>query len=478
MPIPAHGRSGPEVLTALERMREGDLEWRSGRTFAYVYDAGPDVERVAKDAYAAYLSENALDPTVLPSVLRLENEVVGMAVAHLGGDASAVGNFTSGGTESIILAVKSARDHAQEVRKIDRPQMVLPITAHAAFRKAAHYLGVEVVDAAVDPKTFRADPDAVRAAIGPRTALVVASASSYAHGVVDPVREIAAAAAERGVPCHVDGCIGGFMLQYFRRLGDPVPDFDLSVPGVTSISMDFHKYAFCPKGASVVLYRSKELRRHQIFSSAHWTGYAMVNATVQSSKTAGPIAAAWAVMNHLGEDGYLAAAKGLLEARRALCEGIARVPGLAIMGRPEMCLIAFRSDELDVFELGDALRARGWYVQPQLGFGPSKANLHLSVNPSNVRWTKAFLDDLGPCADEARRAAKPDGGMLAMAAGLRPADVAENLPMLLGAAGLTPGAGLPAKMAGVNRILDALPKDVLEIVLREYWNEIFAPRQG
>jgi glutamate/tyrosine decarboxylase-like PLP-dependent enzyme len=476
MPIPAHGSPRPDVLAALEQMREGDLEWRSGRTFAYVYDAGPDVERVAKEAYTAFLSENALDPTVLPSVLRLENEVVGMVAHHLGGDASTVGNFTSGDTESIILALKAARDHAREVRGIDRPQMVLPITAHAAFHKAAHYLGIEVVEGAVDPTTFRADPDAMRAAIGPRTALVVASASSYAHGVVDPVREIAAIASERGVLCHVDGCIGGFMLQYFRRLGDAVPDFDLGVPGVTSISMDLHKYAFCPKGASVILYRSKELRRHQIFSSAQWTGYAMVNATVQSSKTAGPIAAAWAVMRHLGDDGYMAAAKGLLEARRSLCDGIARVPGLSVMSRPEMCLIAFRSDELDVFELGDALRARGWYVQPQLGFGPSKANLHLSVNPSNVRWIKAFLDDLGPCTEEARRVPKPEGGLLAMAAALRPADVAENLPMLLGAAGLTPGAGLPAKMAGVNRILDALPKDVLEIVLREYWNEIFTPR--
>lgn len=454
-------------------MRTGDLQWRNGRTFAYVYDAGPDVERVAKEAYASFLSENALDPTVLPSVLRLENEVVGMAAAHLGGGPNTVGNFTSGGTESIILAVKTARDYARAVRKIDRPQIVLPITAHAAFRKAAHYLDVEVVDTAVDPTTFRADPDAIRAAIGPRTALVVASASSYAHGVVDPVREIAGLAQERGAPCHVDGCIGAFMLQYFRQLGDEVPDFDLRVPGVTSLSMDLHKYAFCPKGASVVLYASREMRRHQIFSSARWTGYAMVNATVQSSKTAGPIAAAWAVMHHLGEEGYRAVAKGLLGARRALCDGIARVPGLHVMGRPEMCLVAFRSDELDVFELADALRGRGWYVQPQLGFGPSKANVHLSVNPSNVPHVAAFLDDLGPCADEARHAPPPDRAVLEMAAGLHVADVAGNLQALLGAAGLAPGAGLPLRMAPVNRLLNAMPKDVLELVLREYWNEIF-----
>jgi len=309
MQIPEKGWSRKEVFDRLETYRAGDMPWRDGRTWAYIYDPGPEAEAVIKDAFASYLTENGLDPTVFPSALRMENEVVALAARHLNGDAGVVGNFTSGGTESILLAVKAARDHAREKRGIVEPEMVLPETAHAAFQKAGHYLGVRPVLVPVDPESFRADADAVRDAISERTVLLVGSAISYAHGVVDPIPELGALAAERGLLLHVDGCMGGFLLPYFRRLGGEFPDFDFRVPGVTSISMDLHKYAFAAKGASTILYRSKELRKYQMYACSNWTGYTVINPTVQSTKSAGPVAGAWAALHFIGDDGYLEIAR-------------------------------------------------------------------------------------------------------------------------------------------------------------------------
>jgi hypothetical protein len=242
MRIRETGLAPDEILSTLESYRAADTDWRAGKTWGYVFDAGREIEAVAKRAFNAFMSENALDPTIYPSLLRIENEVVGMALAHLSAPEGAVGNFTSGGTESIILAVKAARDLFREQHPgAGEPELLLPVTAHAAFHKAAHYLGVRVVPVPVDPRSYKADVSAARKLIGPQTMLVVGSAPSYAQGVIDPISELAALAAERGVPCHVDACIGGFLLPYFARLGRPVPAFDFRVPGVTSISMDLHK---------------------------------------------------------------------------------------------------------------------------------------------------------------------------------------------------------------------------------------------
>ncbi|MBW1887159.1 MAG: aspartate aminotransferase family protein, partial [Deltaproteobacteria bacterium] len=265
MKIPQKGIPREEIFQKLEELRSNDLDWRSGRAFGYVFDAGAEAMEVGKQAYSMFLTENALDFTVFPSLLQLENELVSMASIHVGGDEDVVGNFTSGGTESIILAVKTARDYFRAKRPdISEPEMILPTTAHAAFHKAAHYLDLKVVQVMVDPKTFKAEVELVRQAITPNTILLVGSAPSYAHGVVDPIRELGQLALEHDLLLHTDACMGGFLLPYFRRLGSSVPDFDFSVPGVTSLSMDLHKYAYTPKGASLVLYRNKDLRRFQI----------------------------------------------------------------------------------------------------------------------------------------------------------------------------------------------------------------------
>lgn len=477
MKIPSRGLSEDSLFATLAAYQEGDLDGRSGRAFGYTYDAGREAEALGKKAYGMFLSSNGLDPTMFPSLQRLETEVVRMAANHLRGEAGVVGNFTSGGTESIMLAVKAARDHARAQHpEVTAPEMILPETGHAAFHKAAHYLGVKVVQTPVDKTTFRADVEAVRAAITPSTILLVGSASSYGPGVVDPIPELGALAQERGLWLHVDGCIGGFLLPYFRRLGASFPEFDFTVPGVSSISMDFHKYAFAPKGASVVLYRNRELRRHQIFACSRWTGYTVVNNAVQSSKSGGPMAAAWAVLNFLGDDGYLALAKRTYETTRALCAGIARIPGLELLVEPDMSLIAFISREMSIFHVIDEMKTRGWYVQPQLGFGGHPAAAHLSVSPNHDRTVEAFLADLALSVEAARALPAPSlaAGVRESLAGVDPAALGpEVLLQLLGAAGVS-GTALPERMAEINAVLDALPPVLTERLLAEFMNELFA----
>ncbi len=478
--IPAQGVPEDELFATLEKYREHDLDTHGGRTWAYVYDPGrADVERIAKRAYLEYLTENALDPTVFPSLLRMENEVVGMAVDHLRGDESVVGNFTSGGTESCMLAVKTARDWARENRpEIELPEMILPVTAHAAFQKAAHYFDVKPVLVPIDPADWKADVGAIEAAITPNTILMVGSAVSYAHGVVDPIPQMGALARERGLLLHVDGCIGGFILPYFRRLGADVTDFDFAVPGVTSMSMDYHKYAYCPKGASVVLYRDAALRRHQLFACAEWTGYTVINTTFQSTKSGGPLAATWSVLNFVGDEGYLDIARRTRDATREIVSGIGLMDDLHVMGNPEASLVALTSDTVSVFHVIDEMRELRWFVQPQLGFMGSRENVHLSVTGASLPLVPALLRDLAGAVERARGLPDPtpDPGIVSLLQGLDPDTLdSATFDSLLAGAGIGDSAGLPDRTAGINAILNACPPALASRLLIEYFNRLYLP---
>ncbi len=474
--LPQKGRTREDILATVAAYREGDLDWKSGRTFGFVYDPGHAASEIGKEVYASFLTENGLDPTSFPSLRRLENEVVAMARAQVRGGPEVVGTFTSGGTESIMLAVKAARGWAKQHRpKVDVPEMILPLTAHAAFYKAADYLGVRAVPVAVDARTFCADPDAIRAAMTDRTVLLVGSAPSYAHGVVDPIPAIAALAAERGILCHTDACVGGWLLPWFRKLGVAMPDYDFAVPGVTSISMDLHKYAFCPKGASMLLCKDGALRKHHVFANATWTGYSVVNTAVQSSKSGGPIAAAWAVMNALGDDGYAGIAQQMHACTRGIVEGLRKIEGLSVLGEPQMALVAIASSRGSVFHMADEMKERRWYVQPQLRRGPSPENLHLTIGPTNARWVEAFLADLAASAAAAEKL--PPSAMAAqiaqMFATMAPASVPDDtVAGMMGMAGAKDGA-LPGRLAEVNQILNALPPALVERALIEFMGQLF-----
>ncbi len=474
--IPAKGLPKDDVLRALEDFRSKDVPWREGKAFGYVFDAKHEALDAGKKAYLAFLSENGLDPTSFPSLLRLENEVIRMCANHVHGDEKVVGNFTSGGTESIILAMKAARDWARVNRpEVKTPRILASVTAHAAFHKAAHYLGLGIDTFAADPDTHRADVSAGRAAITSDTIALIGSAPSYAHGVIDDIPGLAALAKEHGLWFHVDACMGGVLLPYMEKLGESVAPFDFRVPNVWSMSMDLHKYGFCPKGASVVLYRDKALRKHQIYACAEWTGYTIVNAAVQSSKSGGPLAAAWATMMCMGEDGYLGLTKAMRDATKRYADGIAAIPGLALLASPDMTLIAFTSDEFHVFHLPDLMKKRGWYIQPQLGFGPHRENVHLSVTAANVPHVDAFLADLRASVLEARELPK-DGSMkdiAMMAASIDPAKLDDAaFARLLSLAGMQ-GAGVPEKSAPINQILQELPRPLVKAILVQFLNELF-----
>ncbi|MEI7056648.1 aminotransferase class V-fold PLP-dependent enzyme [Nocardioides sp. CCNWLW239] len=482
-----------DALTQLRSMQSADLPVHGGRTLAYVYDSGlPEIDRIGRGAVAAYAGSNGLDPTAFPSLLRMETEVVGMAADLLDAPETVVGTVTSGGTESVLLAVQAARDAHPE---IDRPRMVLPTTAHSAFHKAAHYFGVEPVMVPVGPD-FRADPAAMAAAIDERTVLVVASAPSYAHGVVDPVTEIAAAAAAHGIRCHVDACIGGWVLPYASRLGRDVPAWTFAVDGVTSISLDLHKYAYAPKGTSVLLHRTPQLRRPQFFASAAWPGYTMLNSTMQSTKSGGPLAGAWAVMRSLGDDGYERLARDVFEAVDRIRAGIEKMPELTEVSSPDSTLIALGTDaSCDPFTVCDEMAARGWYVQPQMSYAGAPATIHLSVSAATLPHVPEFLDALAE-AVAAAVAAGPvavDPGVAAFIADLDPLALTdEDFDGLLLAAGLI-GAGsepgdpstssghslaLPQRMAEVNAMLDLASAAMREALLVAFLDRLTRPSRA
>ncbi|WP_259370933.1 MULTISPECIES: aminotransferase class V-fold PLP-dependent enzyme [Streptomyces] len=475
--------SDDEILRSLHALREGDLPVHGGRTMAYVYDAGLDgVDELAARAHAAYAGVNGLDMTAFPSVVKLENEVVGRAAALLGGNAATAGTFTSGGTESCLLAVLTARNHARRTRGVHRPELVLPVTAHAAFHKAADLFGLEAVTVGVDPDTFRVRPEDVAAAITDRTVLVVCSAPSYAHGVVDPVAGVAAAAAARGVLCHVDACIGGWYLGHLRlaRNAPPVPEFDLSVPGVTSLSVDLHKYGYTPKGASVLLLRDAELRRHGWFAHRSWPGYPVVNPTLQGTRSAGPMAAAWAVLRRIGTDGYTELSARVHAATRRLADGAGAVDGLRVLADPDASLVAVASDDpaVDPFVVADEMRLRGWYLQPQPAFAGSPASLHMTVTAAVTGRIDRLLAELADAVRRARAAGPPavDPALIEAAAGLDPDALGpEEAALALRLAGVGEDGGLPERSAPVLAVLQALPPRLAERLLPEVVGRMYRP---
>jgi len=401
LPLPARGLDHERVLGDLTARKKDDWKWRRGRSFSLVYHASDEHTALLERAYATYFHENALSPRAFPSLARLEAEVVAMVAHLLNGDDATAGAMTSGGTESILLAVKAYRDRARAAGAPPSgalPEMVLPRTAHPAFLKAAHYLDVRpvVVDVGAD---FRADARAVLAACNERTILVVCSAPSFPQGVIDPVAEIAPAAAARGIGCHVDACIGGFVLPFLEREGVAVPRFDLRVEGVTSISADLHKYAFGAKGASVVLYRNARLRRFKLFATDAWSGGAYGSPGVTGTRPGGAVAAAWAALHALGEDGYRAIAREVVAATERLKSGIAAIDGLHVVGEPAMSVLSFASRRGDIFRIADRLEARGWTLDRL----QRPDSIHLVVTPAHAPIVDEFLADLRAASERAAR---------------------------------------------------------------------------
>lgn len=387
--LPKGGCTLEELRRLMAEARKDDADWRNGRIACHVYYAGDDILQVAQEAYVTFFSENGLGTKSFPSLRRFETEVMAMTAALLHGD-QAVGNISSGGTESNLLAVKTARDRARvEKPAVTAPEMVVPVSGHPSFNKAGHYFGVKVVRTPVG-EDFRADVSAIRAAITGNTVLIVGSAPCYPYGVVDPIEAMARTAKEGGISFHVDACVGGFMLPFLEKLGYPIPPFDFRVDGVTSMSADLHKYGFTAKGASILLHRDEEARSYQGFEFCGGPTASYSTPTMAGTRPGGAIAAAWAVMRYLGEGGYLQLARRIMMTSTALVDGINGIAGLEVLGRPDMSVFAYGSRSLDISAIGDVLADRGWYVSRQA----QPPSIHITVTPAHEPVAASYLDDL------------------------------------------------------------------------------------
>ncbi len=482
-PLPEDGLPADEILTALGVLRDQDLDVT--KATSYHFDSGdPEVRRVATEAAATAWGRNGLDPTAFPSIAAIENDLVAAAIEIHGGGPEVVGTVTSGGTESCMLAVLGARERWRERHGRDqRPELLLPVTAHSAFRKAAHLFDLDIVDVPMDDH-FRADAAAMIDLMSDRTALAVVSAPSYAHGVIDPVAEVAAAAADRDIPCHLDLCIGGFVLP-FVLADEDLPPVDLTVPGVTSASMDLHKYGYAPKGASILLNATAELRSYQFFADADWPGYPLINNTLLSSRSVAPAASAWAVLHLLGRAGLRDLALQARAGAVAIADGVADIRGLRVAVAPESTLVCIadtgEADGPDVRIVADEAKKLGWSLQVQPGRHGGPANLHVSVSAGIAARADELLEVLRQAAAAAtgQGRADPDPQLAAAAGMIDVADLdaaaVQGLLQLAGFTGDGGDVGLPDEMAGINALMEASPPELVEVLLKAVFSELFTP---
>jgi glutamate/tyrosine decarboxylase-like PLP-dependent enzyme len=417
--LPRQGRPHAEILADLQALRRDDVDWRHGRVFSLVYHASDEHKAFLQQAHGTFFAENALNPLAFQSLKRMEKEVVRMAATLFHGGREACGTMTSGGTESLLMAVKTARDLARRKRPwVRRPNLVMPVSGHPAFDKGAHYFGLRLKKAPLRPD-MRVDVKALRRLVDRNTVLIVGSAPQYPHGVVDPIEEIAAFAQERGVPCHVDACVGGFSLPFLERLGRPVPPWDFRVPGVTSISADLHKYGYTAKGASCIVYANIGYLKHQFFIATDFPGGVYVSPSMPGTRPGGTIAAAWAGLQAMGEDGYLEVTRRAAEAADRLRDGIEKTPGLVLLGgRSPTTIVCWASADqaVDVYAVADVLGEQGWLVDRQ----HRPPSVHLTVTANHLPVVDHYLRDLAAAVATVRahpeRKASGDAAMYGLMA--------------------------------------------------------------
>jgi sphinganine-1-phosphate aldolase len=467
--------SSEEILARLADLRAADAPTHGGHVLSYVYDSGlAELDELAAAAMRLVQPVNGLDPTTFTSVAVMEREVIGFARDLLGGDEGVVGTVTTGGTESCLLAVKTARD---TFTGDGRPRLLAPVTVHAAFQKAAHYFGLTLDLVPVLP-SGAVDAATLIERMGADVALVVVSAPSYPHAALDPIEQVAAAAAAQGIPCHVDACIGGFVLPFWSGLAP----WNLSTPGVTSVSADLHKFGYAPKGASVLLQRDRDRQRAQYFATTRWPGYPVVNSTMLGSKSAGPLAAAWAITQHLGVDGFRALAESCQRSTAALVAVVEGIEGLRIVGDPVGPLFAVATDESVAAELrvdphhwADEARALGWVLQLQPGMTQSDGTrlpptTHLTITPVTESVVGELSSALVAAADSARGLAPA----IAELPPLPPAVDSATAHGILQSFGIG-GGGLPERQAPLLALIEALPPELGERLLVELLGRLVEP---
>ncbi|MFZ5910467.1 MAG: aminotransferase class V-fold PLP-dependent enzyme [Chloroflexota bacterium] len=407
--IPSTGRAHADILRDMQAMRDHEeAVWRDGFVSGAVYHGDQGHIEFLNQVYAINSQANPLHADVWPSATKFEAEIVAMAAHMLGGEGQDVhGAVSSGGTESIMLAMKAYRDWAREKKGITKPEMIVPITAHAAFDKASQYFNIKTVHIPID-ENYRADVNAARKAINKNTVVIVGSAPTFPHGAIDPIEELSELARQRGIGFHTDACLGGFVLPWAERLGYPVSKFDFRLPGVTSISADTHKYGYAAKGTSVILYRGFDLLHHQYYTASDWPGGLYFSPAFAGSRPGALSAACWAALTSIGEQGYLDATKRILETAAKVKEGIRRIPELRVLGDP-LFVVAFASDSLDIYKVLDFMSHRKWSLNGL--HKPTCVHLCVTLRQAQPGVAERFVADLREAVEHVKAHPEEKGAM-------------------------------------------------------------------
>ncbi len=415
--VPEMGRSREAILREMEELSSiEEPRWRDGFASGAVYHGDKDHIGFLNRAYAINSQSNPLHADLWPSTVKYEAEVVSMTASTLGTNKIGVGKepadqicgtVTSGGTESILLAMKTYRDWARAKKGVTKPEMVVPSSAHAAFDKAAQYFNIRIIHVPVD-SDYKADVAATRKAVTRNTIVLVGSAPSFPHGIIDPIEELAELARERGIGFHTDACLGGFVLPWAEKLGYNIPPFDFRVPGVTSISVDTHKYGYAPKGTSVILYRGLELRHYQYFKTTEWPGGLYFSPTFAGSRPGALIAACWAAIVSMGEKGYMEATRRILHTAEQIKAGIEKIPDLYILGKP-LWDIAFSSKTLDIYRVMDYMTGRGWSLNGL--HKPSCVHICVTLRHTQNGVAGRFIEDLKSAVEYVKKNPQEKGDM-------------------------------------------------------------------
>ncbi len=406
--IPEKGENREMILELMQKLVGGENRaWETGHVSGAVYNGRDEHVDFTNRAYSIASQNNPLHPDVWPSSLKFENEIVAMTGSMLHGDSGTRGSVTSGGTESILLAMKTYRDIAREKRGISEPEIVLPVSAHAAFDKACHYFNITPVWTSLKDD-YTADPGKIKESITENTIAIVGSAPCFPYGTVDPIPEISEIAVREGVPLHVDACLGGFILPWARELGYSIPEFDFGLPGVTSISVDTHKYGFAPKGTSVILYTNSELMQHQLYVNGGWSGGIYFSPTFAGSRSGGVIAAAWASLLETGREGYMKAAESILKAASRIRDGIRSIHEMKLMGEGPF-VVAFTSEELNVYQLLAIMAKKSWNLNGL--HRPAGAHIAVTLRHTEPGVADAFVSDLIESVEEAKNNPQEESGL-------------------------------------------------------------------
>jgi len=404
--LPEDPMNPKELFAKLEALKNAEEHlWKDGRVSGAVYSGDENLREITTKAYDLFVFCNPLHSDVFPSMRKFEGEIIRFAKKMLHADDKACGAMTSGGTESLLLAVKTCRDYAREKRGITKPEVVLPVTAHAAFDKASGYFGVKLVKIPLGPD-FKVDIKKVKESITSNTIMLVGSAPNFPHGIIDDIEALSALAQQFNIPLHVDACLGGYLLPWAKELEYPIPDFDFKIPGVTSMSCDTHKYGFAPKGTSVILFRTHELRHYMYFTVTDWPGGIYASPTMAGSRPGGLIAGCWAALVSTGKKGYRDATNMIMQCQKKLKEGLQGIPDVKLLGDSCSPVLAWTTTTVNIFNVADYMSKKRWHLSV-LQKPPS---MHISITLRHVGREDALLEDFKDAIKQAKITPEVEGG--------------------------------------------------------------------